>query len=213
MFRRDPRQLLGARVEHAAVGQAQALGESVEHHHAAQRIGQGGDQQAVVAARDGAAHRAGGVAAQAVGDQPLLAQVGIRGRIGERSFGQHSNQVSHSSAGSAGRMTTAAWAGIRHSPPPSTGAVPAAAVDRIFARPFHAPDPALRRRQQRLGSGIEAQVGAQVDQQQPVVSAFVESSAAAAPHPRGQRHRSRRGAARETRHPRAAGGAGPCAVR
>ena len=124
MFRRDPRQLLGACVVHPAVRQAQALGEPVEHHHAALWIGQGRDQQAVVAARNSAAHCAGGIAPQAVGDQPLLSQVGIRGRIGERSFGQHSNQVSHSSAGSTGRMTMAAWAGIRHSPPPSTFPVP-----------------------------------------------------------------------------------------
>ena len=51
---------------------------------------------------------------------------------------------------------------------------PAAAVARVLARPEQLPAPAGRRRQQRLGRGVEVQVAAEVDEQEPIVPAVAE---------------------------------------
>ena len=56
-----------------AVGEVQRLAELVQEGGAAGRRGEGGDQQAVVAPREHAADGAAGVAAEAVGEEPLTA--------------------------------------------------------------------------------------------------------------------------------------------
>src|SRR5450432_4410078 len=45
VLRSDGGEFLGARVDGAMVGQEETLREAVEHHHAAQRVRQGCDQQ------------------------------------------------------------------------------------------------------------------------------------------------------------------------
>ena len=71
------RVLLTAQVDECPVRQSQLFPEVVEHHAAAQRVGQRGDQQAVIAARRNSCHRPRGVAAQAVGHEPLARQQGL----------------------------------------------------------------------------------------------------------------------------------------
>ena len=63
--------VLVAEPDDAVPGQPHALEQVIEQDHAAERRGQRRDQHAVVAARQHAGDRAGGVAAEAVGDQPL----------------------------------------------------------------------------------------------------------------------------------------------
>ncbi len=54
-----------------AIGEAQPFGEVIEKHHPPERSGQRGNQQPVIAARDGADDRPRRVAAEPVGDEPL----------------------------------------------------------------------------------------------------------------------------------------------
>jgi hypothetical protein len=54
-----------------AIGEAHALGERGQHHHAAGGVRQRGDEQAVIATRGDAVDAPGRVAAEAVRDEPL----------------------------------------------------------------------------------------------------------------------------------------------
>ena len=56
---------------------AEALGKPVQHHEAAQRVWQCGNQQPVIAARNGPQHGPRGIPAKAVGDQPFLREVRV----------------------------------------------------------------------------------------------------------------------------------------
>jgi hypothetical protein len=67
----SPFLLVAAELDDVAVGKPDHLGDSVQHHGAPQRRRVGSDQQAVIAAGQGAANGAGGIASQAVGHQPL----------------------------------------------------------------------------------------------------------------------------------------------
>jgi hypothetical protein len=71
------RPLGAAERERRAVGEHEPLDQVAEHHHAAQRVGERGDEHPVVLARvePGDARRA--VAADAVGDEPLAADEGL----------------------------------------------------------------------------------------------------------------------------------------
>ena len=64
--------LLAAEMHGLAVRQPQPFREVIEHHAAPERARQRGDEQAVIAPRSDAGERAGSVAAQAVGHQPLI---------------------------------------------------------------------------------------------------------------------------------------------
>ena len=64
--------LASADLDAAAVGQPYLFGNVTEHHGAAQRRAERGDQQAMVAARDGARHGPRRVSAESVGDEPLV---------------------------------------------------------------------------------------------------------------------------------------------
>ena len=73
----------GERDDVAAL-EAHLLAHAREHHRAAERRGQGRDEQAVIAAREHAADGARGVAPEAVGEQPLLREEPRGRRPGER---------------------------------------------------------------------------------------------------------------------------------
>ena len=66
--------LLAAQAMAAPVGKLDLLRDVVEHHQASVGRGQGGDKEAVKPPRGHAADRSRRVAAEAVGDQPLLGQ-------------------------------------------------------------------------------------------------------------------------------------------
>src|SRR2546425_11205543 len=75
----------GADLDDLIGGQTNLLRQVVEHHLSAERRGQGGDEQAVIAARARSGDRAGGVAAQAVGNQPFtLDQAAVSGLLALR---------------------------------------------------------------------------------------------------------------------------------
>src|SRR5205807_4921105 len=61
----------GAELDGLAVWQADAFGYIVQHHLAAQRRGQRGNEQAMIAARASSGNRARSVTTQAVGNQPF----------------------------------------------------------------------------------------------------------------------------------------------
>ncbi len=112
-----------AEPQHAAIGEADALEQVVEHHHAPERRRQRRDEQAVVAPRHDAGHGAGGVAAEAVGHQPLAARHRARSAGASSGVGDRAGQFSRcdsSSFCSLGNGTatssTAASPGRCHSP-------------------------------------------------------------------------------------------------
>ena len=59
----------------------EALAEMVEHHDAANRIRQRGDEQAVVPSRDHARDGRGRVAAEAIGHEPLRVEQHLRASV------------------------------------------------------------------------------------------------------------------------------------
>src|SRR3569833_4638609 len=74
--------LLAADARDCPVTELQFLGEVIEHHEAAERRGQCGDQQAVIAARAHAREGAGGKTTETDGDQPLQLQQAQRHAAG-----------------------------------------------------------------------------------------------------------------------------------
>ena len=103
----------------ARLADDQRLLELVEHHGAAVRGGQRGDQPTVKAARVDAGQGAGGVAAQAVGNDPLGLErapvaVGFAGQEGDGTCEQGCVSVGHEAAGTfAGVSRRAAAPGMR----------------------------------------------------------------------------------------------------
>ena len=164
--------LLAAEADDRAVGQAEAVGEVAEHQGPAVVAGQGGDQQAVVAAGVGARERPRGVAAEAVGHEPLAVEQGPRVGLGPPPA-QRPDRVKSPSGcllglgsgceqhgGVPGEVPAVGGLGLR-------GAGPA--VLGLLARPADRPGGARRRGQQGLVDRVEVQGPAEVDQQQAVV--------------------------------------------
>src|SRR5439155_5822204 len=131
------RQVLGVRVELAAdafllaelvdgaVGGGIALAEVVEHHDAAERRRQRGDEQPMIAPRGDAGDRARGVPPEAVGHQPLARQslLALRARGGGPLDAPHQVVEAHVAIGS-GRKTSEACPGSVHTPIDGGATVP-----------------------------------------------------------------------------------------
>ena len=192
-----------------------AAREVVQHHRAAERRRQGGDQQAVVAPRRHAGDRARGVAAEAVGDQPLAGRAaGVRAGIG-RGRATAIRRIRSVIA----TATPKTSGGVARQDAPAVGADRAAGVPRAAVRGCPR---STRERLQRVpaggassgsASGGSGEVAAQVDHQQPVVAGPRRRSAGRTPRARARRRPRRRRPARGTPGPRAAGGAGRGAAR
>ena len=139
----------------------------VQHHVTAQRIRQGGDQKAVIAPCKRPGHRAGGIAAKAVGDQPFLIEVRVGIGLSALNRFDNANWIVHEST----RFT---WFGSKDDCGISGQAAsclryPAGRCRSrrtgIFARPHDDPARIMRRRQERFGRGIEMQIAAEIDQE------------------------------------------------
>src|SRR5579883_2120926 len=77
---------------------ANAFGDGIQHHCAAQRVLQRGDEEAVIAASETAGNGTGGVAAEAIRYQPFFIQMRIAGRRTESAFAQSAYGKVHSSS-------------------------------------------------------------------------------------------------------------------
>jgi hypothetical protein len=114
---------IAAQGDDGAVRQAEDLADLAEHQGPSEGRGQGRDQRPVIAARGHAGESAGGVAAQAVGHQPLAGHQGRGERLGSPvflhldfpPFQRNRHDLSF------GLSTTAAWPGSRHPPSRSSG--------------------------------------------------------------------------------------------
>ncbi len=86
------RKLLAIQLPDVPVGEDDFDRQVIEHHQAAKRDREGGNQQPVITPRAGARHRAGRVTPQAVRHQPLVIE---RPRIGRRRSGAGERTFDH----------------------------------------------------------------------------------------------------------------------